>query len=38
MGNKNGFPSPHPIEVRGKGRRGTPTLRERMPLYGEIRS
>jgi DNA polymerase-4/DNA polymerase V len=27
----------HPIEVRGKGRRGAPTLRERTQLYGETR-
>jgi len=27
----------HPIEVRGKGRRGTPTVREQTQLYGETR-
>ncbi len=27
----------HPLEVRGKGRRGTPTVRERTQLYGETR-
>jgi DNA polymerase-4/DNA polymerase V len=27
----------HPIEVRGQGRRGTPTVRERTRLYGETR-
>jgi DNA polymerase-4/DNA polymerase V len=27
----------HPLEVRGKGRRGTPTVREQTQLYGETR-
>ena len=27
----------HPIEVQGKGRRGTPTVREQTQLYGETR-
>ena len=27
----------HPIEVRGKGRRGAPTVREQTQLYGETR-
>ncbi|MDP3097941.1 MAG: DNA polymerase IV, partial [Syntrophales bacterium] len=27
----------HPIEVRGRGRRGTPTVREQTQLYGETR-
>jgi hypothetical protein len=29
--------SSHPLEVLGKGRRGTPTVRERTQLYGETR-
>jgi nucleotidyltransferase/DNA polymerase involved in DNA repair len=36
-GGERGIVASHPIEVRGKGRRGESTVREQTQLYGETR-